>query len=39
MNTSPPVFVAQMQALRDGGCTPVTAAALVLLHHVHDRTT
>ncbi|MGR7026516.1 polysaccharide deacetylase family protein [Geodermatophilus sp. URMC 62] len=29
MITPPPVFTAQLQALRDGGYTPVTAAALV----------
>lgn len=27
--TPPSVFTAQLQALRDGGCTPITAAALV----------
>lgn len=29
MITPPSVFTAQLQALRDGGCTPVTATALV----------
>jgi peptidoglycan/xylan/chitin deacetylase (PgdA/CDA1 family) len=29
MITPPPVFTAQMQALRDGGYTPITAAALI----------
>ena len=29
MITPPPVFTAQLQALRDGGYTPITAAALV----------
>src|SRR4028118_282811 len=28
MITPPPVFTAQLQALRDGGYTPITAAAL-----------
>jgi len=29
MITPPPVFTAQMQALRDGGYTPITAAAVI----------